>query len=175
MLLAEDTKRAVAPNHQGAAAPPFWPRAETLPKFKCGSAEKTSRMAASDVATGGQSAPAERAAQAERPTNRGSLPPHLPRVEVIVDIDNRARACCQGGLQRIGEDRSERLDIAPAQFRVPVTWRPKDACRTCGDGVAQTPAPARLVRAACRPRPRSPKLVSRYGDSIYKEMIPSSL
>jgi transposase len=32
-------------------------------------------------------------------------------------------------LHRIGEDRSERLDMVPAQFRVFVTRRPKYACR----------------------------------------------
>jgi transposase len=52
---------------------------------------------------------------------------------------------CRGELHRIGEDRSERLDIVPAQFRVLVTRRPKYACRTCEDGVVQAPAPARLI------------------------------
>lgn len=54
-------------------------------------------------------------------------------------------ACCGGKLHRIGEDRSERLDIVPAQYRVLVTVRPKMGCRSCGDGVAQAPAPAHVV------------------------------
>lgn len=33
-------------------------------------------------------------------------------------------------MHKIGEDRSERLDIVPAQLRVIVTVRPKYACRT---------------------------------------------
>jgi hypothetical protein len=35
----------------------------------------------------------------------------------------------------IGEDRSERLDVIPAQFRVIVTKRPKLACRSCTGSV----------------------------------------
>ena len=48
-------------------------------------------------------------------------------------------------MHRIGEDKSERLDIVPAQFRVLVTRRPKYACRRCEDGVVQAPAIARLI------------------------------
>ena len=43
------------------------------------------------------------------------------------------------------EDRTERLDIVPAQLRVIVTVRPKYACRTCTDGVTQAPAAAYLI------------------------------
>jgi transposase len=45
----------------------------------------------------------------------------------------------------MGEDRSERLDVVPAQFKVIVTRRPKYACRACEEAVVQVPAPARLV------------------------------
>jgi transposase len=45
----------------------------------------------------------------------------------------------------IGEDRSERLDVIPAQFRVIVTKRPKLACRSCTGIVVQASAPARLI------------------------------
>ena len=53
--------------------------------------------------------------------NRGALPTHLPRIEVVVDIEDKTCPCCQGELHRIGEDRSERLDLVPAQFRILVT------------------------------------------------------
>ncbi len=89
-------------------------------------------------------APAERASHAaKRRINRGSLPAHLPRLEMVVDIDDHACPCCQGALHRIGEDVSERLDIVPAQFRVLVVRRPKYACRACENGVVQAVAPAR--------------------------------
>ncbi|KIC35395.1 hypothetical protein RA27_22855 [Ruegeria sp. ANG-R] len=45
----------------------------------------------------------------------------------------------------IGEDISERLDIIPAQFRGIVTRRPKYACRSCEEGIIQSPAPAHLI------------------------------
>ena len=45
----------------------------------------------------------------------------------------------------IGEDRSQRLDVIPAQYQVIVTRRPKYACRTCQGAVVQAPAPARLI------------------------------
>jgi transposase len=61
--------------------------------------------------------------------NRGSLPQHLPRVEMVVDIDGHVCPCCGEALHRIGEDVSERLDIVPAQLRVLIVRRPKYACR----------------------------------------------
>ena len=98
---------------------------------------------------------------AKRRTNRGSLPPHLPRAEMVVDIEDHSCPCCGNGLHRIGEDVSERLDIVPAQLRVIVVRRPKYACRACEDVVVQAPAPARLIegglpteadgRQVCRP------------------------
>ncbi len=68
---------------------------------------------------------------AKRRTNRGSLPAHLPRVEIVVDIDDHACPCCRNDLHRIGVDVSEKLDVVPAQFRVLVLRRPKYACRAC--------------------------------------------
>ncbi|HMQ95310.1 IS66 family transposase [Amaricoccus sp.] len=79
-----------------------------------------------------------------RAANRGSLPKHLPHNEEIIEPGGLTCAC-SGSLHCIGEDVSERLDIVPAQFRVIVTRRPKYACRSCTDCVAQTPAPARLI------------------------------
>jgi len=75
---------------------------------------------------------------------RASLPAHLPRFEVVIEPDNLECACgC--ALHKIGEDRSERLDIIPAQHRVVVTIRPRYGCRACSDGVTQAPAPAHVV------------------------------
>ncbi len=77
--------------------------------------------------------------------NRGNLPAHLPRIERVVDIVDKACPCCRGELHRIGEDVAERLDMVPAQFRVIVTRRPKYACRACEGTVVQAPAPAHVV------------------------------
>jgi transposase len=77
--------------------------------------------------------------------NLGNLPAHLPRIERVIDIDDKACPCCRGELYRIGEDVAERLDIVPAQFRVIVTRRPKYACRACEGTVLQAPAPGHVV------------------------------
>ncbi len=90
-----------------------------------------------------KSAPEREKAARKRRTTRGAPLAHPPRIETIVDIDDKACPCCKGQLHRIGEDASERLDIAPARFRVLVTRRPKCACRAREDVVAQAPAPAR--------------------------------
>ena len=80
-----------------------------------------------------------------RRANRGHLPPHLPREEVVIEPEAKTCPCCGGALHAIGEDVSERLDKVPARLRVIVTRRPKYACRSCTDGVVQAPAPSRLI------------------------------
>jgi transposase len=92
------------------------------------------------VAAPGQSRPAR-----QRKINRGALPEHLPRVDVVIDVEDRRCPCCAGALHPIGEDVAERLDVIPLQFRVLVIHRPKYACRTCPGTVVQAPAPPRLV------------------------------
>ena len=65
-----------------------------------------------------------------RKTNRGSLPSRLERIEQIVDLEDKPCPCCGGGLQQIGEDVAERLDVVPTMFRVLVTRRPRYGCRS---------------------------------------------
>src|ERR1700720_1389000 len=147
----------------------FGRRAETLPEDQMLlGLEDVEQTAASDEATADQPAPADRAARAEkRRTNRGSLPVHLPRIEIVVDIDDKTCPCCQSELHRIGEDKSERLDIVPAQFRVLVTRRPKYACRRCEDGVVQAPAPSRLIEGGMPTEATIAQvLVSKYADHL---------
>lgn len=63
---------------------------------------------------------------------------------MVIEPDSLECACgC--ALHKIGEDRSERLDIIPAQHRVMVTIRPRYACRCCTDGVHQASAAAHVV------------------------------
>jgi transposase len=90
--------------------------------------------------------PALRQARSEKQrTGRGPLPEHLPRVEIVVEPEDTACPCCGSAMHVIGEDRSQRLDVIPAQYQVVVTRRPKYACRTCQGAVVQAPAPARLI------------------------------
>ena len=77
--------------------------------------------------------------------NLGHLPKDLERIEHVIEPDSTQCPCGCGQMIRIGEDRTERLDIVPAQLRVIVTVRPKYACRTCEAGVIQAAAPAHLI------------------------------
>lgn len=77
--------------------------------------------------------------------NRGNLPAHLPRIEQVIEPENKVCTCGCTKLVAIGEDRSERLDVIPAQFRVLVTVRPRYACTRCDAGILQAPAPAHLI------------------------------
>jgi transposase len=125
----------------------FGPRAESLPEDQLLlGLEEAEQAEAADQATAEERSPTNRAARrAKRRANRGALPAHLPRIETVVDIADRACPCCAAPLHRIGEDVSERLDVVPAQLRVLVVRRPRYACRACTDGVVQAPAPARLI------------------------------
>jgi transposase len=90
--------------------------------------------------------PASSTPQPHRRINRGALAAHLERIERLVDIADKACACCGGALHVIGEDVSERLDVVPTQFRVLVTRRPRYGCRGCDEGkVVQAPAPNWIV------------------------------
>ena len=125
----------------------FGRRAETLPidQLELG-LDDVQQVEAAGAAQAEAKDPAARAARAvQRRTNRGALPAHLPRFEVVVEPESLACPCCSGALHRIGEDVAERIDIVPAQIRVLVTRRPKYACRSCEEGVVQAPAPARLI------------------------------
>jgi hypothetical protein len=125
----------------------FGRRAETLPEDQLLlGLEEVEQGVAADEAAAETAAPALRTERAaKRRANRGSLPAHLPRIETVVDIEDKACPCCRHALHVIGEDVAERLDIVPAQFRVLVTRRPRYGCRSCEGIVVQAPAPARLI------------------------------
>ncbi len=75
---------------------------------------------------------------------RLKLPDNLPRVEVVIDIDNKI--CPEDGeeLKCIGEDVSEKLEIIPAKVRVIKTIRKIYACPTC-ETMKEAPAPLEMV------------------------------
>ena len=109
-----------------------------------------------------------------RRANRGHLPKHLPREEIIVEPLATSCPCCGGDLHVIGEDVSERLDRVPARLRVIVTRRPKYACRSCektgadhGAGIVQAPAPNRLIEGGIPTEALvADVLVSKYADHL---------
>ena len=147
----------------------FGRRAETLPEDQLLlGLEEAEQVEAGGNAEAEQSDPDKAKARAgQRRRNRGSLPAHLPRIETVIDVDDKACPCCQGALHRIGEDVSERLDIVPAQFRVLVVRRPKYGCRACEDVVVQMPAPARLIEGGMPTEATVAQvLVSKYADHL---------
>jgi transposase len=84
----------------------------------------------------------------ERPQRRSrALPKELPRIERVIEPASIACPCGCGSLVKIGEDRTERLDVTPAQLRVIVTIRPRYACPKGRAGVSQAPAPTHLIEA----------------------------
>ena len=99
--------------------------------------------------------------------NRGALPPHPPRIEVIVDVEDKACPCCGGTTHVLGEDRAEMLDYAPAQVRVKVIRRPKRGCRACEGAVLQALAPDRPIDGGMATEALLAHiLISKYGDSL---------
>ena len=108
--------------------------------------EDAEQSAAEDDAAKDAAEPAERRRRIEvAHRNRGALPAHLPRYEVVIDIESKECPCCGGALHLIGDDRSEMLDLVPAQLRVKVVCRPRYGCRSCEGAVVQAPAPERPI------------------------------
>jgi transposase len=107
--------------------------------------EQAIAASAAQAASQTEDQPAKTPVPRKRQVNRGALPKHLPREDVVVDIADKSCPCCNGLRVKIGEDVSERLDMIPARFKVIVTHRPKYACRVCEGEVAQAPAPEHLI------------------------------
>jgi len=100
--------------------------------------------------------------------NKGHLPAHLERIEQVIEPDSTLCPCGCGEMVKVGEDRSERLDVIPARFRVLVTVRPKYVCRSCaGASHRQAPAPEWLVpRGLPTEALVAHSMVSKFGDYL---------
>jgi transposase len=147
----------------------FGPRSEKLDQDQLNLAlEDIEQAVAEGDAQSEKSDPEiKRTRSAERHQNRSALPPHLPRIEIVIEPETTACLCCQGVMHVIGEDRSERLDIIPARYQVIVTRRPRYGCRACSSAVVQAPAPARLIEGGL-PTERlvANVLVNKYADHL---------
>jgi len=66
----------------------------------------------------------------------------LPRETVIHDLspEEKMCACCNKEMQKIGEDKSEKIDYIPAQLKVIEHITPKYACKPC-DTIASAKKP----------------------------------
>ncbi|MPQ96228.1 IS66 family transposase [Thioclava sp. JE_KL1] len=112
-------------------------------------------------------APSESRPRRAARRNRGNLPKDLPRIERVIEPESLQCPCGCGEMHKIGEDRTERLDIVPAQLRVIVTVRPKYACRACTDGVTHASAPAHLIDGGLPTEGAiAHVLVSKYADHL---------
>jgi transposase len=98
------------------------------------------------------------------PAKRRDLPEHLPREEMMLDVNASACPSCGSGLHPIGVTTSEMLDWVPASLRVIRIHRPKYGCRACGK-LHQAPAPERLIaKGMATPGLVAQVLVSKYCD-----------
>src|SRR4051812_33085899 len=122
------------------------------------------------AAAAAQEAASSRSSDTPRPLrprrrNLGALPAHLPRVEVLVDVEDKSCPCCGESMHVIGEDTSEMLDLVPAQLRVKVIRRPRYGCRACEEAVVQAPAPGRPITGGMATEALlAHVLVAKYGD-----------
>ena len=72
---------------------------------------------------------------------RQTLPEHLPRVPVVIELSEQERACpgCGGLRAHFDDEISEQLDYVPASLFVRQFIRRKYACRSCQEHVAIPP------------------------------------
>jgi len=82
-------------------------------------AETEERIAVVEERIEAQADPDKKAPR--KPRKPRALPENLPRIERVIEPETIACPCGCGDMVRIGEDRSERIDVVPAQYRVLVT------------------------------------------------------
>ena len=89
------------------------------------------------------SATGEPPARRRKRTGRAALPKDLPRQTIEHDVTGKDEPCpdCQSPLRRIGEDRSERLEVIPAQMKVIEEVCYKYACQCTVHTATKPPQP----------------------------------
>ena len=101
---------------------------------------------------------------------RQELPAELPRVERVIVCTPEQCTCraCGQEMAVIGYERSEQLDVKPAQYFVLVTKREKRACRSCENGgVVAAPLPVRIIeKSLVSDRMVIDTVVAKYGDHL---------
>ena len=89
------------------------------------------------------SATGEPPARRRKRTGRAALPKDLPRQTIEHDVAGKDQPCpdCHAPLRRIGEDRSERLEVIPAQMKVIEEVCYKYACQCTVHTATKPPQP----------------------------------
>ena len=113
---------------------------------------------------------AERAPVRRRHPGRRRLPADLPReqIELVPPASEQHCTTCDSAKVRIGADTTEELDYVPASFVIREYVRPKYACASCQQGVAQASLPARPIEKG---RP-GPGLLAHVVTSKYADHLP---
>jgi transposase len=95
-----------------------------------------------------------------------TLPDHLERTDVLLDIEGDDCPDCGSDLHPIGETTSEMLDWVPARLRVIRIRRPRYGCRSCGT-IHQSLVPERpIAKGRATPGLLAQVLVSKYSDHM---------
>nr|WP_263459088.1 IS66 family transposase [Bathymodiolus platifrons methanotrophic gill symbiont] len=77
---------------------------------------------------------------------RKPLSKHIPREVVRYELPEAERVCeCGHALHEAGEDKSEQLEIIPAQIKVIEHVQVKYGCRACEIGIISAPKPAQPI------------------------------
>jgi transposase len=108
--------------------------------------------------------------QAKKHPGRQELPAHLPRIEKLIACTPEQCVCGNCGKENsvIGYEKSEQLDVKPAEYFVVVTMREKRACKDCEEqGVDCAPAPVRIIeKGLASDRVVIDTVVSKYADHV---------
>ncbi len=116
-----------------------------------------------------EESPVEVPAHVRCKRGRKPLPKSLERIEVLHDLPEEEKVCPNDGhaLARIGEERSEQLEVIPAAAHVLVNVRPKYACPKCHEGVKTTPLPPQPIpKSIASPGLLAFVTVSKYADGL---------
>lgn len=106
---------------------------------------------------------------------RRPLPEHLPRETIIHDItdEDKVCTCCGGALHKMGEEKSEQLELVPAQIKVVEHIRPQYACRHCEKNGIETNI--KIAPVPATPIPKSyatPSLLAHIISNKYQYSLP---
>jgi len=108
--------------------------------------------------------------QPRKHPGRQELPAHLPRIEKIIACTPEQCVCGNCGKENsvIGYEKSEQLDVKPAEYFVVVTMREKRACKDCEEqGVDCATVPVRIIeKGLASDRVVIDTVVSKYADYV---------
>ena len=90
--------------------------------------------------------PEETISYQRKKPGRKPLSRHIPREVIRYELPEAERVCaCGHALHEAGEDKSEQLEIIPAQIKVIEHVQVKYGCRACENGIISAPKPAQPI------------------------------